>query len=345
MTLRSTLLALVAVCLIGAGPGAIAAQAAMPAPTTLKLWPGSPPDGAGPRGPERIGQSGTGVGAVSNISDPRIAIYRPAQPNGTAIVLIGGGGYFRIGIGHEVMPTAQWLAALGVTPVVLYYRLPGEGWTAAAPFQDGQRAMRLLRAHAGEYGIDPGRIGVLGFSAGGNLAGILATRPDATFYAPVDAADAQSARPDFAGLIYPVSSLEAPYNTTRTGRELGTQSDAVAAYTVQRHVTHDTPPTFIAHAVNDPIVKVNASIELFQDLLAKGVPAELHVFENGGHGWGLGKPGTLVASWPSLFARWCRSHGLMPTVSTPPSPSAPAAAPRRTAPAANDSADDDNDNN
>ena len=330
MKLRSTLLAFVAACLVSAGAGVAAAPAATPAPTTIKLWPASPPDGTGPHGPERVGQSGTGVGAVSNISHPRIEIYHPAQPNGTAVLLIGGGGYFRIGIGHEVMPTAQWLAALGVTPVVLYYRLPGEGWTAAAPFQDGQRAIRLLREHASEYGIDPKRIGVVGFSAGGNLAGILATRPSAKFYAPVDAADTQSARPDFAGLIYPVSSLESPYNTTRTGRELATQSDAVEAYTVQRHITHDTPPTFIAHAANDPIVKVGSSIELFQDLLAKGVPAELHVFENGGHGWGLGKPGTLVASWPSLFARWCRSHGLMPTVSISPSPTEtkPTAAPK-----------------
>lgn len=345
MKLRSTLLALVAACLVCAGASAATAPAA-PKPETIKLWPNSPPDGAGPRGPERIGRSGTGVGAVSNISNPRIEIYRPAQPNGTAVLLVGGGGYFRIGIGHEVMPTAQWLAALGVTPVVLYYRLPGEGWTAAAPYQDGQRAMRLLRQHASALGIDPKRIGVMGFSAGGNLAGIIATRPDAKFYAPVDAADTLSARPDFAGLIYPVSSMQAPYDTTRTRREVGTQSDAVQAYTVQLHVTHETPPTFIAHAVDDPIVKVGASIELFQDLLAKGVPAELHVFEKGGHGWGLGKPGTLVASWPSLFARWCRSHGLMPTVASSPFAGSTAvqAAPKAQ-PAPGDSAADDDDDN
>jgi acetyl esterase/lipase len=340
-------LVLLAACLCSLSVHAAATDAPS-VPQTITLWPASPPDGHGPSGPERIGRSGTGVGAVSNISHPRIEIYRPAQPNGTAVLLIGGGGYFRIGIGHEVMPAAQWLAALGVTPVVLYYRLPGEGWTAAAPFQDGQRAMRLLRAHASELGIDPARIGVLGFSAGGNLAGILATRPTATFYAPVDAADKLSARPDFAGLIYPVSSLQVPYDTTRTRRELSTQADAVQAYTVQLHVTHDTPPTFIAHAVDDPIVKVGASLSLFDALLAKDVPAELHVFEKGGHGWGLGRPGTLVASWPRLFALWCRQHGLMAAGSGSPF-SAPHAAPAKTSakavPATESSSDEDNDDN
>ncbi|MGN6227065.1 MAG: alpha/beta hydrolase [Dyella sp.] len=343
MTLRNALLAVAAACLVGFGTAAAAQAPAGPAPVTFKLWPGPPPDGRGPSGPERIGRSGTGVGAVANISTPRIEVYRPAQPNGTAVLLIGGGGYFRIGIGHEVMPTAQWLAALGVTPVVLYYRLPGEGWTAKAPFQDGERAMRLLRAHAAELGIDPHRIGVLGFSAGGNLAGILATRFGDDFYTPVDAADRQPVRPDFAGLIYPVSSLLPPYGTTRSRRELSTQADADQAYTVQAHITHETSPSFVAHAVDDPIVKVGASIELFQDLIAHGVPAELHVFEHGGHGWGLGTPGTRPAEWPRLFASWCRSRGLLPAPAAA-SPFAPSAVPSPAAsPAPAADADDDSD--
>jgi len=333
-----------AFCVAAAAP-AVADDAA-PA-QTIALWPGTPPGGgSGPRGPERTGQSGTGVGAVSNISRPRIEIYRPSRPNGTAVLLVGGGGYFRIGIGHEVMPTARWLAALGVTPVVLYYRLPGEGWTPAAPFQDGQRAMRLLRAQARELGIDPQRIGVIGFSAGGNLAGIVATRFADALYAPVDAADRQSARPDFVGLIYPVSTLQPPYDTTRSVRELSAQPDAATAYTIQLHVSRDTPPTFIADAVDDPIVDVDTGVSLFAALVRQHVPVELHEFERGGHGWGLGQPGTPVAAWPRLFAAWARSHGFLPAAGDAAAPfaaPAPQAQPAKARAAAADGGADDND--
>ncbi|HEY9131207.1 MAG TPA: alpha/beta hydrolase [Dyella sp.] len=299
---------------------------------SLDLWPGQPPGEGHARGPERIGQSGTGVGAVSNVSRPRIEIYRPQHPNGTAVLLIGGGGYFRIGIGHEVMPTAQWLAAIGVTPVVLYYRLPADGWKPAAPFQDAQRAMRVLRAHASDYGIDAKRIGVLGFSAGGNLAGITATRFGDAFYTPVDTADGQSSRPDFAGLIYPVISMRPPYDTTRSFRELSVQSDAVQAYSVELHVTHDTPPTFLAQAQDDPIANIGNSLVMFDALRKQSVPVEMHVFENGGHGWGLGTPGTLVAAWPRLFADWMRALGWLPSTGQPAAiaPNKPARAARAT---------------
>jgi acetyl esterase/lipase len=343
MTMLRRMLVAVVACLMCAGAFAQQPAAANNAPLqSIDLWPaGAPADsGSAPRGPERVGQTGTGVGAVSNISEPRMVIYRPPQPNGTAVLIIGGGGYFRIGIGNESEPTAQWLAALGITPVILYYRLPSNGWKAVAPFQDGQRAMRLLRARAGELGIDPHRIGVIGFSAGGNLAGILATRSGDAFYPPVDAADQQSARPDFAGLIYPVSSLQPPYDTTRSVRELTTQSDAVTAYTVQLHVTHDTPPTFIAHAADDPIVHVGSSLALFEVLHQQQVPVELHVFEKGGHGWGLGQPGTLVAAWPRLFMSWAREHAFVPAgmVATPYT------LPRHTQkPAKSDNSDDSDD--
>jgi len=311
-------------------------------PQSIELWPSGVPANSGtpPRGPERIGQSGTGVGAVSNISRPRIEIYRPPQPNGSAVLIIGGGGYYRIGISHEAEPTAQWLAALGVTPVVLYYRLPTDGWKAVAPFQDGQRALRILRARAGELGIDPQRIGVIGFSAGGNLAGILATRFNDALYVPTDATDRQSARPDFAGLIYPVTSLQPPYATTRSVRELSTQPDAATAYTVQLHVSHAMPPTFIAHAVDDPIANVGASLALFDVLRQQQVPAELHVFEKGGHGWGLGEPGSLVASWPRLFASWARVHGFFPAGMNVTPYALPRHARKAAAAAGNDSDDD-----
>ncbi|UPG94334.1 alpha/beta hydrolase [Luteibacter aegosomatissinici] len=336
--------ALLAATVALASTSATFAQAAPPAskPITYDLWPGTPPGGGGPSGPERIGQTGTGVGAVSNISRPRIEVYKPANPNGAAVLLIGGGGYFRIGIGHEVMPTARWLAALGVTPVVLYYRLPADRWPAAAPFQDAQRAMRLVRAHAQELGIDPKRVGVIGFSAGGNLAGIAETRFADAFYPAVDASDTLSARPDFAGLIYPVVSLQKPYDTTRSFRELSSQGDAVQAYSVELHVTHDTPPTFLAQAADDPIANIGNSLVMFDALRRSGVDSELHVFDKGGHGWGLGDPGSAPSAWPRLFAAWARRAGFFNAVDAGPF-AAPAVTPASPA-ASNDDAGGIDDN-
>lgn len=322
--------------------GHASAQEAPGKPVTIDLWPGKPPGGNGPSGPERIGQSGTGVGAISNVSRPRIEVYKPAGANGAAVILMGGGGYFRIGIGHEVMPTAKWLAALGVTPIVLYYRLPADQWPAAAPFQDAQRAIRMVRARAQELGLDPKRIGILGFSAGGNLAGIAETRFGDAFYTPVDATDQISARPDFAGLIYPVVSLQAPFDTTRSFRELSTQRDAVQAYSVELHVSHDTPPTFLAQAADDPIANIGNSLVMFQALKKNDVDAELHVFDKGGHGWGLGDPGSAVAAWPRLFAAWARRNGFFSAVDTSPFARPASATGRRAAPATDDTGPDEN---
>lgn len=311
------------VCLLLAKP----AFAANAAPTVLDLWPASVAQNGPTRGPERTGNQGNGLGAALNISRARIEIYKPERPNGTAVIIMGGGGYFRIQIANESMPVAQWLSALGVTPVVLYYRLPVDGWQAVAPFQDGQRAVRVLREHAAELGIDPKKIGVIGLSAGGNLAAITATRFGDKLYEPIDSADKLSARPDFAGLIYPVISMKGDLGTTRSRRELNvTQKDADDAYSAELHVTHDTSPTFLAHAADDPIANVGHSLVMFNALKRNNVPVEMHVFENGGHGWGLGVPGSQAAQWPRLFATWARSHGLM--MQTRPSRAAAVATPQ-----------------
>nr|WP_063573750.1 alpha/beta hydrolase [Luteibacter rhizovicinus] len=306
-------IALLATAFLVARPG----HAAEPSPTasgspfSINLWPGVPPGASGPRGPERVYTSGSHAGAVSNVSVPRIEIYTPPHPNGTAVIVIGGGGYARIGMGQEVMPTATWLQTQGITAVVLYYRLPADHWPAVAPFQDAQRAIRVLRAHAQDFGINPARIGVLGFSAGGNLAGIAETRSAAAFYPPVDATDRLSARPDFAALLYPVISLGQPYDTTRSGRELSTQADSVQAYSVQLHVTPRTAPTFLAQAKDDPIANIGNSLIMYDALKKNGVEAELHVFDKGGHGWGMGTPGSEVAAGPNLFALWARRNGFL----------------------------------
>ncbi|MCO7460912.1 alpha/beta hydrolase [Stenotrophomonas maltophilia] len=290
--------------------GALPAAPPAPAPEVVPLWPqGHWQQRA--RGPERIGIEGSAKGAVSGISNARMEIYRPLKSNGTAVVIFGGGGYFRIQIGSAAKPTAQWLQSLGVTAAVVYYRLPADGWAPVSPFQDGQRAMRLLRAQAASLGVDPERIGALGFSAGGNLAGIVATRFDAPLYPPVDAADQLSARPDFLAMIYPVVSMRAPLDHTRSKRELASQDDAQQAYSVEQHVRKGMPPVFLAQAVDDRTVDVGHSVAMYQATHAAGIPVELHLFEAGGHSWGLGKPGTLVAQWPRLFANWARSHGYL----------------------------------
>lgn len=255
--------------------------------------------------------------ARSAAERPRIDIYRPANPNGTAVLVIAGGGYAHIAIDKEAIPAARWLAALGVTAAVLHYRLPGEGVPVVAPFQDAQRAMRRLRADAATLGIDPDRIGVLGFSAGGHLAGITATRFGDAFYAAADDIDRRSSRPDFAALIYPVISLQPPLDTTQASRRLSAQADAATAYSVQLHVTAGTPPVFLAHAVDDPVASVNHSRLMMDALLREHVPFEQHLFERGGHGWGLGAPGTPVSAWPPLFATWAHGHGLLPAKAPP----------------------------
>ena len=311
-----------------------AAQAADGTPQTVSLWPaGHWP--AVTHGPERVGRDGSARGAVSNVSEPRMEIYRPQRPNGNAVVIFGGGGYFRIQIGGAARPTALWLQSLGVTAAVVYYRLPADGWSALSPFQDGQRAVRLMRAHAAEWGVDPDKIGAIGFSAGAHLAGILGTRYDEAFYPAVDAADALSARPDYLGLIYPVISLAPPLDDTRSRRELGTQADAVQAYSVERHVHAGMPPVFLAQAVDDTTVDVGHSLAMYQAARTARVPVEMHLFEKGGHSWGLGRPGSLVAQWPRLFANWSRSHGFL---GAPPQqvPALPGTA----TPAAPDAADD-----
>lgn len=290
----------------------VAVPAAAQGGEVINLWSGAMPGGGKPPGPEKVGSGGSATGSVSNVTVPRMVVVRPKNPNGAAVLVIGGGGYFRIQIGSAAMPAAQWLAERGVTTFVLYYRLPGDGWNADAPFQDGARAMRMLRANAAKLGIDPKRIGVLGFSAGGHLAGALATRGADSFYPAADAVDQVSAVPDFAALIYPVVSMRAPIDTTRTFRQLKGLPDFRDAFSIEAHVSAATPPIFLAHAADDPIAAPEHSLRLHAAMLAARRPVELHLFEKGGHSFGLGKRGTDTTAWPRLFLAWMRGHGWVP---------------------------------
>ncbi|MEG0881175.1 MAG: alpha/beta hydrolase [Janthinobacterium sp.] len=279
-------------------------------PGAIVLWPGAPPGGAAP-GPQRD----SAKGSITQVGQPYLIAHRPAQPNGLTILLVSGGGYAHIEAGKESGPVASWLQARGVTAFELVYRLPREGGGVAAPFQDGQRAMRVIRARAAEWGIDPARIGMLGFSAGAHLAGMTAVQPDAALYAPVDAMDAVSARPDFAVLLYPVLTMQPPFDTTHAKKQLlGSHPGQAArdAWSVERHVDARTPPVFLAQALDDPIAPPENSRLMDAALRRAGVPVELHLFQHGGHGWGLGKAGSEPAAWPRLLQAWLQARGWMP---------------------------------
>jgi len=287
----------------------------------VRLWPGPPPGAPAVLPTEKITdrtpQSGFLDRFATGIAHPTMTVFRPARPNGAAVLVSPGGGYIRVVIDKEGYEVGRRLAAAGVTTFVLRYRLPGDGWTpkADAPLQDAQRAMRLIRAHAADYGVDPNRIGALGFSAGGHLTGSLSTGYDRTVYAPVDAADQVSARPDFMGLGYAVADLSPPlwhHGSSHALLGIGAAPEVMAAYSPERHVGAKTPPGFIFHAADDPDVPLENSLAMFAALRAAKVPAELHVFEEGGHGFGIwlarGKP---ASAWPDLLLAWAGRHGFL----------------------------------
>lgn len=283
-------------------------------PEEIVLWPGSMPGNGKVEGPEKIGTEGAGLGAVSNVSLPRMRVYRPEKPNGAAVLVAGGGGYFRIQLKKESTPAAEWLQARGFTVFELIYRLPNDGWDAAAPFMDAQRAMKIIRTRAEAFGVRPDRIGIMGFSAGGHLAGFTAYQPARAFYAGTDAYEHVSARPDFAVLLFPVVTLRAPYDTTRTRREIvgdKASAKAEAEWSLDTWATKDAPPTIIFASADDPTTPPGHGILLFQTLIAAGASAELHLFRDGGHGWGLGRPEQVISQWPHIFEHWARSLQLI----------------------------------
>ena len=276
------------------------------------LWTGRPPGGGGPVGSVET----SAKGAISNITVPSLELFEPARSNGAAMLVAAGGGYKRIEMESEAHPAARWLAGRGITAFVLSYRLPPECWEDGplAPLQDAQRAIRLIRAHAARYRIDPARVGVLGFSAGGHLLGLASTRSAFNSYRAVDAIDAGSARPDVAALIYPVITLKPPYDRTSTRRSLiGDHPDARASaeWSVETHVRSGCPPMFLTQAEDDPISDPANTLIMADACRRAGVPVELHRLRSGGHGFGMGRPGTPTAAWPRWYEDWLHRNGML----------------------------------
>lgn len=290
----------------------------------IPLWPAVPPGSQGIVLSERIEERSPDVAAfldraVDGIACPRLTAYLPAKPNGTSLVLAPGGGYIRVVLDKEGIEIAQWLNTLGITVFLLRYRLPGEGHAnrSEVPLQDAQRALRLVRANAPSWGLAADKVGAMGCSAGGHVMGALATLFDKSVYAPVDAADTQSARPDFVSLLYPVLTMDARWAHPGSREKLLGDSPAqpadealVKAWSCEELVTETTPPCFICHAADDPSVPVENTLNFHRALLQKKVSARLHVFESGGHGHGIRMAkGRAVESWTELFANWLQQRG------------------------------------
>jgi len=275
----------------------------------LRIWPGLPPGSDSVHVSEETIERDNALGLrdriILGVTQPRITVFRPrGRPNG-ALLLLPGGGYHHVVVDKEGFETARWLAERGIAVFVLFYRLPAG---PDAPLQDAQRAMRLLRAQASKWTIDPARLGVIGFSAGGHLAARLACSHSLPAYAAVDEVDEQSARPDIAGLIYPVVTMDADVAHAGSRRQLlgaAPTPDRVSAYSAETAACGSAPPTFILHAEDDSSVPLENALRMRAALHAAGVPVDLHVFSVGGHGFGLraiaGKP---VAAWPQLFLDW-----------------------------------------
>lgn len=290
---------------------------AWPAREVYRIWPGRQPgEGStlpatddtmnGPKGDRKLW--------VRGVAHAQLHVFRPAQPDGSALLTIPGGGYSFVSVQNEGIEVAQHFNGLGTTVFVLVYRLPREGWSEGylVPIQDALRAMRFIRARSADFRIDPDRLGVLGFSAGGHLAADLATSFEDQLYAPVDEADRLSARPAFAGLIYAVTRLLPLAGKERYSDMLGPGlSQAVLeARSPLRHITKETPPTFLAHALDDPVVDPDNTLAWVSACRAAGRPVEAHLFEVGGHAFALrypkDRPGSL---WPDLFSLWLRHNG------------------------------------
>jgi len=254
---------------------------------------------------------------ISKVTEPTITIYAPEKEkaNGTAIVICPGGGYSRLSIDKEGFKIATWLSKQGIIGILLKYRLPSDEIMkdkSVGPLQDAQEAIRIVRRNAVAWGINPFKIGIMGFSAGGHLASTASTH----FNEDVsNLNDTTSARPDFSILIYPVISMDLAI-THKGSREnlLGKKptKETVEHFSNELQINEETPPAFIVHSADDGAVPVENSINYFYALRKNNVPVEMHIYEKGGHGYGMAKKGSSESTWPEACLNWLRSRRLIP---------------------------------
>jgi acetyl esterase/lipase len=290
-----------------------------PGHTQILLWPGAVPDAQAVAGPH-VEAMATGESLVAgkpwvyveNVSRPTMTVYSPAEKNtGAAMVVFPGGGYQILAIDLEGTEVCDWLTSKGITCVLLKYRVPNSGmhWDAKCKCQftpksptaleDAQRAVGLVRFHAAEWHIDPHKIGVLGFSAGGHLVAAMSTHFKRRLYPPVDAADKESCRPDFAVALY-------PGHLWIDDKKFELNPD------IRTHITRQTPPTFLLQAEDDSVDNVNQSLVYYIALKNAGVPVEMHLYAQGGHAFGLRRTERPITGWPQLVETWLGTIGMIP---------------------------------
>jgi acetyl esterase/lipase len=286
--------------------------------TQLQIWPGAAPDAQPAPGPETKGLGSAVAGKlytwVSNVTQPTMTVYAPAGKNtGAAVVVLPGGGFQALAIDLEGTEVCDWLTSRGITCVLLKYRVPSEPYdwrcdcrpvsglaTSTRSLEDTQRTIGLVRLHAKEWRLDPQKVGVMGFSAGGYLAAEISTKFQRRLYAPVDEADRESARPDFAVLVYPghLTLGKVVTDSNRLNPDLPVSSGA--------------PPTFLLQAENDDTDGVDQALVYYAALTKAGVPAEMHLYAQGGHAFGLRRTRFPITDWPRLVEVWLRTIGMTP---------------------------------
>ena len=272
-------------------------------PITLKLWPGGAPEPAGFKAePETVmpPKDEKDVKRVSNVSEPTIAVFKPEKPNGTAVIVCPGGGYRILAIEHEGTQVCDYLNTLGVTCVLLKYRVPARAKEnpSKEPLQDAQRAIGLVRHHAAEWGIDPARVGILGFSAGGHLTVMATLHANERTYTTDPALDVEDATPNFSIPVYPAYLVS---------------KDDTFTLLPEIKVTEKSPPMCLVHAHDDKgVTSASASALLYLEYKKLNLPAELHIYAKGGHGFGMRKTGLPTAEWLVRVGEWMKSMGWVP---------------------------------
>jgi acetyl esterase/lipase len=279
----------------------------------IPIWPDKVPNQLEGLPPENLEQGE--ILRVSKVSNPDIKVYLPSgrHATGQAVLICPGGGYAVLAYNWEGTDIARWLTAKGIAGIVLKYRLPSpefQPMPRLAPVQDAKQAIRLIRQNAKDWNIDPNQVGVMGFSAGGHLASTLGTHYNDT-ESDVDGQVADiSARPDFMVLMYPVISMgEDIAHMGSRSNLLGENptTELIQAYSNELRVTPQTPPTFLVHSSDDQGVPVSNSLRFYQALLDHGVPAEMHLYPYGGHGYSLAIDDGYLKNWPNLLAEWLNS--------------------------------------